>query len=83
MKIIFRPNFLTKLNSSLQAASINFYGGGSNDIDYLGSKKVSFKFGVYEIRASSEFQLVIACLLFLNMTSQLSMVKILYLYSSK
>jgi len=44
------------------------------------SKKVSSKFEVYEFRVS---QLVIACLLFLNMTSQLSMVKSLYLYSSK
>ncbi len=47
------------------------------------SKKVTSKFGVYEFRVSSKFQLVIACLLFLNMISQLSMVKSLYLYSSK
>jgi hypothetical protein len=34
MKIIFRPD-LTKLTLSLQAASINFYLGGSDDSDYL------------------------------------------------
>ncbi len=50
---------------------------------FFRSKKVSSKFGVYELRVPSEFQLVIACLLCLNMTSQLSMVKSLYLYSSQ
>ncbi len=33
------------------------------------SKKVSSKFGVYEFWMSSEFKLVIACLLFLSMTT--------------
>ena len=44
-------------------------------------KVKSSGFGVDEFRVSSEFQLVIACLLFLNMTNQLSMVKSIYLYT--
>jgi hypothetical protein len=43
-----------------------------------GKKKVSSKFGVHKFLVFSRFQLAITCLLFLNITDRLSMVKSLY-----
>jgi hypothetical protein len=44
------------------------------------SKKVRSKFGVYKFQVFREFQLETGCLLFLCITSRLSMVKSLFLH---